>query len=167
MVCQLPTQQTTVLAPSHFLVERIRADRGYNSQGGEKRGGSLPAEARGKAHVCVLRVPRGRGGQRPAPAVYVEGEWVWSVAVPREAPRWRGRRCFAFSLKTNWAFLAWSSDNPPLWVTSRKGRYRGICLQLSEPPQHAHHPCSSSKRSCYFQLAGAPFQCACLPATDL
>ena len=122
-----------------------------------KEGGARLQKLGAKPTSVCWGSPGAVGVSARAPAVYAEGEWVWSVAVPREAPRWRGRRCFAFSLKTNWAFFARSADSPPLWVTSRKGRCRGVCLQPSEPPQHAHHPCPSSKRSRFFQLQALPF----------
>lgn len=122
----------------------------------KRKGRKLPAEASGEDHVCVLRVPRGHRDQRPAPECLCRG-WVGLKCGHSESgAEVSRRRCFAFSLKTNWTFLAWSADNPPLWVTSRKLRYTGICLQLSSTSSFAHH-------SCYFQDAPASFSWQLLP----
>lgn len=132
-------------------------DISLREERGERRGRKLPGETNDKDHVCVLWVSRDDWDRKPAPGCLCRGWAGLKRGHSESEQRWSWRRCFAFSLKTSWTFLAWSADNPPLWITSRKLRYTGICLQPSKLPR-AHTLYSPLFQAPLLVLAGS-----CLP----
>lgn len=54
----------------------------------------MPAEARGEDHVCVLRVPRGRGDQRPGPGCLRRGRVGLKCGRSKSGAEVKGKKMF-------------------------------------------------------------------------